>query len=141
MSISNISESGYSQAVDPNQYFQQWASKKLHARGDYVNISDEGRDKAEELAKAKRDAKARLPGMEDAGETGSSSAVNMSPEEQAEGLEAKIKALMDQLVNIMQGPLPPEEKTQMAQPIQQAISQLQAQLNELKAQMLKEKQA
>ena len=154
MSISNISGDAYVQGVDPNEIFKKWADKKLHTRGDYVNISDEGRTKAEELAKAKTAAQTGLPDTEDldegqtegmsasaGGKAGASSALNKSAEEEVKDLEAKIKALMDQLMNIMQGPASPEEKMQQAQPIQQQISQLQAQLNELKAQMQKEKAA
>jgi hypothetical protein len=149
MDSGSISNTDYTQAIDPNAHFQKWASKKLHARGDYVSISDEGRAKAEELVNASVAAKQKLPGMEDAEDvqatntaegTDSASALNKSPEEQATDLEGKIKALMDQLMNIMQGPLQPQEKMQQAQPIQQQISQLQTQLNELKIQILKEKQ-
>ena len=146
MSISSISGDAYVQGIDPNETFKQWTDKKPHTRGDYVSISDEGRIKAEEFAKAKTALQAKLPGTEDPDEEqtediSASAAVNKSPEEEARDLETKIKALMDQLMNIMQGPASPEEKTQQAQPIQQQISQLQAQLNELKAQMQKEKAA
>jgi hypothetical protein len=149
MGISGISGSGYTQAVDPNELFKTWADKKLRGSGDWVTISDEGREKADELAKVKRETMAGLPGMENiedaqaenSGNTNSSSAVSQSPEEQMEDLEAKIKALMDQLMSIMQSALPLEQKMQQSQPIQQMISQLQVQLNEIKTQVLKEKTA
>ena len=147
MSISGISGGGSSHAVDPQELFKKWADQKLKTRGDRVSISEEGYEKAEELAKAKRAAKAGPLGMDDAGEEAegiaasadaeASSALNNSAAEQSEGLEAKIKALQDQLMSIMQSALSPEEKTQQAQPIQQMISQLQMQMNELKAQAQK----
>ena len=81
-----------------------------------------GREKAEELGRA-----------------GASSALGQSADDQTDALEAKIKALMDQLMNIMQSALPPQEKMQQAQPVQQQIGQLQMQINELKSQALQEK--
>jgi hypothetical protein len=150
MGVSSVSGGGYSQSVDPNELFKSWADRTLRSRGDQAAISDEGRAKAEELAKVKRDAGKSLPGaehMEDAraenaaGGEGASSARNTSPEDQAKDLEGKIKALMSRLMQIMQSALPPDEKMQQAQPIQQAISQLQTQLNELTAQMMKGKAA
>jgi hypothetical protein len=147
MGISSISGNAYSQAVDPTALFREWTDKKLHSRGDRVSFSDEGREKSEEFVKAQIAAKTGPPGMEDmddasaAGGADPSSALNESAEGQIQDLEAKIKALMDQLMNIMQSALPPEEKMQQAQPVQQQISQLQAQINELKVQMMKEKSA
>jgi hypothetical protein len=148
MGISGISGAAYSQAVDPNELFRTWADKKLRAGGDWISISEEGREKAEELAKAKREAEQGMPGMDNtdgasvAGDgTASASGLNKSPEEQMKDIESKIKALTDQLMSIMQSARPPEEKMQQAQPIQQQISQLQAQLNELKIQTSKEKAA
>ena len=146
MSISSISGDAYVQGVDPHEIFKKWADKKLHMRGDSVSISDEGRIKAEEFAKAKTAAQTSLSATEDPDEgqtegVSASAALNKSAEDEAKDLEAKIKALMDHLMNIMQGSASPEEKMQQAQPIQQQISQLQAQLNELKTQMQKEKAA
>ncbi|MDR2696051.1 MAG: FlxA-like family protein [Deltaproteobacteria bacterium] len=131
MGISGIAYGGASQAVDPGALFTDWAAKKAHARGDCVSISDEGREKAEELAKA-RSASSGTG-------AGASSALNQSAEEQGAAVEAKIKGLMDQLMNIMQSALPLQEKMQQAQPVQQQISQLHMQLNELKTQQLQDK--
>jgi predicted RNase H-like nuclease (RuvC/YqgF family) len=131
MGISGIAGGGASQAVDPGEFFTDWAAKKIHARGDCVSISDEGREKAEEFAKAKSASSGTG--------AGASSALNQSAEEQSRDLEAKIKGLMDQLMNIMQSALPLPEKMQQAQPVQQQISQLQMQINELKAQQMQEK--
>lgn len=148
MSISNISGNSYAQAIDPQEMFTRWAGRKLHASGDSVSISEEGRARAEELAKAMRDAEentsgreaggARTEGASAGGGSDASSAVGQSDEEQTQDLESKVKALMDQLMNIMQSSLSPEEKMQQAQPIQQMISQMQTQMQALKNQMAKE---
>jgi len=149
MDITGLSGGGASQAVDPKEVFSQWAAKKIHTRGDSVSISEEGRAKAEEAAKAKMSAKAGAFGAPDAedertdglavlsGDEAEGSSPAKSTEEQATDLEERIKGLMDQLMGIMQSALPPQEKMQQAQPIQQEIAQLQMQLNELKAQMKK----
>jgi DNA relaxase NicK len=150
MDISGVSGGGSSQAVDPYEAFTNWAAKRMHARGDSVSISGQGREKAEELSRAKQSAK---PALADAAESddeqakslaeslassgegaGASSSLDKSTEEEASDMEKQIQALTDQLMAIMQGPLPPQEKMQQAQPIQQQIAALQMQINELKAQ-------
>lgn len=148
MDITGISGGISSQGIDATQTFHEWADKKLRFRGDTVTISDEARYKAEEAAKAKIASETTLPGEEDAAASGSAGGAGASgggaasgadSEDQIQDIESRIKALADQLANIMQGSLPLETRMQQAQPVQQQISALAAQLSQLKAQIMQEK--
>ncbi|MCL1986126.1 MAG: FlxA-like family protein [Betaproteobacteria bacterium] len=152
MDISSISGSDSLQAVDPSEIFKKWAGKKLHAGsdgGDTVTISEEGR----KLAQAQKTVQVSpLLNMDDAEtqadditvddasdasseEANFSSALSSSEDQTSETdeIDEKITELTDQLVGIMQSPLPQEERMQQAEPIQQQIDQLEMQLNELNA--------
>ena len=149
MDISSIYSSDSLQSVDPSEIFKKWAGKKLHAGsggGDTVTISDEGL----KLAQAQKTAQiSPLFGMDNvdtqaddmsADDTSSEEAdfaSDLSSSEQqtteTDEVEGKIAELTAQLTNIMQGPLPPEERTQQAEPIQQQIEQLEMELNEFYA--------
>ena len=143
MGISGISGSAYSQAVDSNELFKNWANKKLRASGDCLSISDEGREKAEELAKAKKEAELGLPGVEGMDEAAAGGGTDSSPTlvgvstaDRIKGLERRIKALTDQLNS-----LPPKEKMLQEKSIQERISEFQAQLDELIIQVQQENSA
>ena len=142
MDIASIFGADSSQAIDPTEIFKKWADKKLHASGDTVTISDEGRQKAEELAGSQKVGQAVLPGMDDDEDDDEVQTKNISAsinggtasssgQDDKSAIESEIKVLTDQLMNIMQGSLPEEAKIQQAQPIQEQISQLQMQLDGL----------
>jgi len=139
MGISGISNCGHSQAISLREFSEQRTDKKLQIRGDYVAISDKG---WKELAKSKMDTKVSPQGMEDMGDEQEESTATAASSFvlDNEALEAKIKTLMTQLMNIMQSARPLEEKMQQAQPIQQEINKLPMRISELRIQSLMLKQ-
>lgn len=158
-SVYNAMQAPFTAEIDENDKRRDIRPVSSGSRGDTVTFSDESRALAAELAAHKEIEQnrhtavfARDPGStveedregdrtESASATGAASVPGDDAAGQIQALETKIKALMAQIMNIMQSALPPGEKMQQAQPFQQEINQLQAQIREIETLSRQENQA